>query len=116
MRQLGGSFGIALITTIIHLRQGYHRTILLEHINQYNPDFTNRFNSIYNTFIAKGYAVADATALAYKAVEGAVLKQTYLLSYLDGFYFVGIFFLFCIPLLYLQPFKKSGAANAAGAH
>jgi len=39
MRQLGGSFGIALITTLIHLRQGYHRSILLENVNQYNPDF-----------------------------------------------------------------------------
>ncbi|MEO5674402.1 MAG: DHA2 family efflux MFS transporter permease subunit, partial [Chitinophagales bacterium] len=28
MRQLGGSFGIAMITTILHLRQGYHRNIL----------------------------------------------------------------------------------------
>jgi len=25
MRQLGGSFGIAIITTMLHLRQGYHR-------------------------------------------------------------------------------------------
>src|SRR6185436_7887869 len=39
MRQLGGSFGIALITTIIHLRQGFHRSVLLEHVNQYNPGF-----------------------------------------------------------------------------
>src|SRR6185295_17828846 len=85
MRQLGGSFGIALITTLIHLRQGYHRTMLIENINQYNPQFTERFNNMYNGFIAKGFAVADATALAYKAIEGAVLKQTFLLSYMDGF-------------------------------
>src|ERR1044071_5063886 len=39
MRQLGGSFGIALITTMIHLRQGYHRSILLDKVNEFNPDF-----------------------------------------------------------------------------
>ena len=27
MRQLGGSFGIAALTTIIHVREGLHRTV-----------------------------------------------------------------------------------------
>ena len=115
MRQLGGSFGIALITTVIHLRQGYHRSILLENMNQYNPDFITRFNGLYNTFVAKGYVAIDATALAYKAIEGAVLKQTFLLSYMDGFWITGMFFILCIPLLYLQKFKK-GSAVPADAH
>jgi DHA2 family multidrug resistance protein len=115
MRQLGGSFGIALITTIIHLRQGFHRTILLEHIHSYNPDFVTRFNGLYNAFLAKGYAVAEAISLAYKATEGAVLKQTFLLSYMDGFWFTGMFFVLCIPMLYLQKFKR-GAVVPTDAH
>lgn len=116
MRQLGGSFGIAIITTLLHLRQGYHRNLLIGDINQYNPAFTDRYNSYVNAFLAKGFALQEAQQAAYRAIEGAVTKQTYLLSYLDGFYFVGIFFLFCIPLLYIQPFKKGNAAAAAGAH
>ena len=116
MRQLGGSFGIAIITTMLHLRQGYHRNILLENINQYNPAFTERFNAYVNGFVAKGFSMADAQQAAYKAIEGAVVRQTYLLSYLDGFYFVGVFFLFCIPLLFLQPISKSGNAPPADAH
>lgn len=107
MRQLGGSFGVALMTTVVHVRNGYHRSILLENINQYDPDFQARFNGIYNTFVAKGYAVADATAMAYKAIEGAVIKQTYLLSYMDGFWLTGMFFIVCIPLLYLQKIKRN---------
>src|SRR4051812_11419153 len=30
MRQLGGSFGIAVLTTIIHIRSGFHRSVLIE--------------------------------------------------------------------------------------
>lgn len=115
MRQLGGSFGIAIITTLIHDRQGLHRVNLLAHINQYNPAFSERWNFLYNGFISKGYAVADATRLSYKAIEGMVVRQTYLLSYMDAFWFVGIFFIFCIPLLYLQKFKR-GTKVAADAH
>jgi DHA2 family multidrug resistance protein len=116
MRQLGGSFGIAIITTLLHLRQGYHRNQLLEHVNIYDPALNERVNMLTQSFVAKGFSLLDAQQAAYKAIEGAVLKQTYLLSYLDGFYFVGIFFLFCIPLLFLQPFKKANPAAAAGAH
>ena len=115
MRQLGGSFGVAIMTTMIHLRSGYHRSILLEHVNQYDPAFQTRFNNLYNSFVAKGFAVVDATAMAYKAIEGAVLKQTFLLSYIDGFKLTGLFFVVCIPLLYLQKIKR-GAPVGGGGH
>jgi len=115
MRQLGGSFGIALITTLIHLRSGFHRTNLLDHVNQYDPAFTARFQAMYQSFISKGYAVADATSAALKAIDVAVIKQTFLLSYMDGFWFTGIFFVFSIPLLYLQKIKR-GSAIPTGGH
>ncbi|MBK9733253.1 MAG: DHA2 family efflux MFS transporter permease subunit [Chitinophagaceae bacterium] len=116
MRQLGGSFGIAIITTMLHLRQGYHRNILLENVNAYDPAFTERFNNLVHSFTVRGFSMIDAQQAAYKAIEGAVVKQTYLLSYLDGFYFVGIFFLFCIPLLFLQPLRPKGGSIVVDAH
>lgn len=112
MRQLGGSFGIAILTTMLHVRIGYHRNELLQNVNQYNPAFTERMAALTNNFIAKGYAAIDAQTLAYKAMEGSVTKQTYLLSYVDGFWFVGVFFLFCIPLLYLQKFNRTAKISA----
>lgn len=116
MRQLGGSFGIAIITTLLHLRQGYHRNILLEHVNVYDSAFTDRYNQLNSGFLAKGFSMMDAQQAAYKVIELAVVKQTYLLSYLDGFYFVGIFFLFCIPLLFLQPLRVKSSSMAVDAH
>lgn len=108
-RQLGGSFGIAALTTIIHLRQGMHRNNLLTNINEYNTAFTERFQMITRSFIAKGYGVLDAQHAAMKAIDGAVLKQTFLMTYLDAYWLVGIIMVSCIPLLYLQKFKKNAA-------
>src|ERR1700712_1179147 len=65
MRKLGGSFGIATLTTIIHIRQGVHRNNLLVNINIYNPAFTTRFNILLQGFEAKGKSVLDATHMAY---------------------------------------------------
>jgi DHA2 family multidrug resistance protein len=45
------------------------------------------------------------------AIEGAVLRQTLVLTYMDAFRLVGLFFLGCIPLLLLFR-RKAGAAPA----
>src|SRR5580704_10048606 len=39
MRQLGGSFGIAILTTLIHIRSGVVRNDLIQNINPYNPAY-----------------------------------------------------------------------------
>lgn len=114
MRQLGGSFGIAIITTMLHVRQGFHRNNLVEHINNYSSAFNERFNMLTNNFISNGYSIDQAHSLSYKAIEGAVVKQTYLLSYMDGFWFTGVFFIFCVPLLYLQKFNRTAKVDAGG--
>jgi DHA2 family multidrug resistance protein len=112
-RQLGGAFGIATLTTIIHVRQSVHRNNLLTNINPYNNAFTERFNGLVQHFMGEGKSLLDATHMAYSAIEGAVIKQTLLLTYADAYWISGLVMLFSIPLLYLQPFKKLKAATDA---
>ncbi|HMI04929.1 MAG TPA: DHA2 family efflux MFS transporter permease subunit [Pedobacter sp.] len=112
MRQLGGSFGIAALTTLIHVRQGFHRSNLLVNINEYNPAFTDRFNGFIKNFMGKGYSYLDAKALAAKAIEGTLTKQSLLLTYSDAYWVAGLILLCSIPLLYLQKFKKNVAVPA----
>lgn len=107
MRQLGGSFGIAALTTLIHIRQGFHRNNLLTNVNEYNPAFTERFDAFIRNFMGKGYSYLDAKIMAIKAIEGTVMKQTMLLTYSDAYWAAGLVMLLSIPLLYLQKFKKN---------
>jgi DHA2 family multidrug resistance protein len=106
-RQLGGSFGIAALTTMIHIRNGVHRSNLLSNINQYNTAFTQKMEMITRSFMAKGYTYLDAQHAAAKAIEGMVTRQTFLLTYTDAYWVVGFVMLFSIPLLVLQKFKKN---------
>src|SRR5471030_2848281 len=112
MRQLGGSFGIAVLTTIIHIRTAVHRDNLLSNINPYNNAFTQRLDLLQQSFIAKGKSVSDALHMAYAAIEGTVTRQSLLLTYDDAYYISGLVMLFSIPLLYLHPFKKNVKAPA----
>jgi DHA2 family multidrug resistance protein len=116
MRQLGGSFGIATLTTIIHVRQGVHRNNLLTNITATNPALVDRLNNTMHGFMAKGHSIIDATRMAYGAIEGAVTKQVLLLTYDDAYWISGLVMLFSIPLLYLQPFKKTNAKMPVDAH
>jgi DHA2 family multidrug resistance protein len=109
MRQLGGSFGIAALTTLIHVRQGFHRSVLLENVNSYNPAYVEKINMMIRGFISKGYSLLDAQHLALKAMEGTVIRQTLLLTFTDAYWIAGVIMLCCIPLLYLQKFKRNMA-------
>lgn len=99
MRQLGGSFGIALMTTFIQQRTALHRVNLLSYMNPFNTAFTDRIAMYTKAFIAKGYSLFQAEQMANKAADGAVIKQSMLMAYMDAFMVVGFFFIICIPIV-----------------
>lgn len=107
MRQLGGSFGIAALTTLIHVRQGLHRNNLLTNVNEYNPALTTKLEALVQNFVSKGYSYLDAKLLSFKALEGILTKQVLLLTYNDAYWVAGLIMLCSIPLVFLQKFKKN---------
>jgi DHA2 family multidrug resistance protein len=109
MRQLGGSFGIAILTTLIHVKSGVVRTALLEKINPYNPAFLQRQQALTQGFMSKGHSASDAAQMANHAFEGTIVKQTLLVTYDSLYLTIGLFVLFCIPIVYLQKFKRNVA-------
>lgn len=105
MRQLGGSIGIALITTFVDRRYMFHQTVLTANLNNYNNSFLQRFNGMVHQFIERGFDAGKAQQMAYKALEGTMQRQSMLMSYTDVFWVVGIFFLCIIPLIAFQKMK-----------
>ena len=115
MRQLGGSFGVAILTTLIHLKSGEIRNLLLGNINPYNPAYTQRLDGLIRKFMEKGFSMEQARQMAIKAIETTVVKQTMLVTYDSMFMLIGVFVLASIPVIYLQRFKKKPAI-AVDAH
>jgi DHA2 family multidrug resistance protein len=111
MRQLGGSFGVALITTYVTKRSWAHRQDLLRYVSEYDPAVRERLAATVHGLMARGSTFAQAQQQAYGALEGTVVRQTFLLTYMDAFRIVGVFFLLCIPLLLL--FKKGRGGPVA---
>ena len=103
MRQLGGSVGIALMTTFIASRVAFHRSTLLPYLSNLNANAVSFINGMLVRFGGSN----NAEGMAYKALEGKLSQQVYLLAYMDAFFVVGLFFLACIPLLFFQRISKN---------
>jgi DHA2 family multidrug resistance protein len=106
MRQLGGSFGIALITTFVSRRNALHRTDLVSNLDVNNPEVMNRVHSMQASFAAKGMDAETALRSGYRSLEYTIAKQQTVLSYMDVFLYLGVLFLVCVPLVLLVRTKK----------
>ncbi|MBL7719017.1 MAG: DHA2 family efflux MFS transporter permease subunit [Flavipsychrobacter sp.] len=108
MRQLGGSFGVALITTFLAHQTTVHKTNLAAKIDMHSPMAQQRINGMAANFMAHGKTPEQAVATAYKALDGVTYKQAAVLSYMDAFLYLGLIFLVCVPfILLIKTNKKS---------
>ncbi|MBC6991538.1 MULTISPECIES: DHA2 family efflux MFS transporter permease subunit [Hymenobacter] len=107
IRQLGGSFGVAIVGTYLERSTAYNRVAQLPNISLYNTETTQRLQAFTQGFLAKGYALSQAQQQAYAALEGTLMKQVALITYSQTFTMLGIFFLICIPLVFFMKIKKN---------
>lgn len=114
MRQLGGSFGIAIITTFITRFSQEHRVNLVSHLDVNRPEVQNRVKMLQQGFMSKGFSVNESLAKAHQVLDFTVTKQATVMSYMDIFLYLGIMFLCCIPIiLFIRRGKnKVNAADA----
>lgn len=108
MRQLGGSFGVAAITTFIANQNMFYRSDLVSKLDVNSLQVQQRIAALKANFIAKGMTPDQALASAYKILDFSVMKQATVLSYMDVFLYLGIMFLICIPFILFIKERKGG--------
>ncbi|MCB0697831.1 MAG: DHA2 family efflux MFS transporter permease subunit, partial [Chitinophagaceae bacterium] len=106
MRQLGGSFGIAIITTYITRRNVQHKSDIASHLSISDPSVQQRLDGMQHSFMAKGMSADAALSNSYRMLDFSVAKQAVVLSYMDVFLMIGAMFLVCIPFVLLVKQKK----------
>lgn len=115
MRQLGGSFGIALITTFMATQNIVHRSALVTHMAVDNPLTQQRQTGLEHNYIVHGAAPDAALATANKTLDYMVDKQAAVLSYMDVFLYLSILFLIFIPFVLMVKEKKHKKVDLAEA-
>ncbi len=112
VRQLGGSIGIALITTFITRQTYMHYSYLTENLTLGDPLTQQRLSLLTNGMMSKGLDQASAAKAAQGILSRQVSGQASFLTYKDMFIYLGFFFLLLVPALVLFRSKK----KAAGQH
>ena len=109
MRQLGGSFGVALIATYIQKRSWAHRQNLLRTSRSTTPPLRERLAAITRGTRGRGLAARRGPAPGDRAPSrGRSCEQTFLLTYMDAFRSSASSSSLCIPLLLLFKRRRGG--------
>jgi DHA2 family multidrug resistance protein len=116
IRQLGGSFGVAIVGTYLERSMMQNRVALLPKISLYNPETAQRIQAFTQNFLQKGFPLDQAQKQAYMALEGILMKQTSLITYSQVFTALGFFFIACLPLILLVKRVKVTGKVSMDAH
>lgn len=99
-RQLGGSIGVAMITTMVSQRMVVHRSELVGNVSDASPAYVERFNAAVASLSAAGGDPVLVQNQALSLIDRAVNGQAAILSYIDVFWVVGAFFVGSLGLLF----------------
>jgi DHA2 family multidrug resistance protein len=113
-RNVGGSIGIALVTTIIARHAQSHQADLAAHTNGYNPAFRGLVSGIQRAMERAGASSLDATHRALAVVYRQLQLQATELAYLDAFRALAVAAICMVPLLALAKYARSASAPPAG--
>ena len=100
-RQLGGSFGIALLATFVQQHIQFHRVGLLGNYALSNGLFTQRLQGLTGALMTHGMSRADAAPAALRLLESGLMRQAMTMSYNDAFLVMLIVNLITLPAVLL---------------
>jgi DHA2 family multidrug resistance protein len=113
MRNMGGSFGIALLSTLITNREHLHSERIGSTVTAESPMVHQRLEAVTSILLAKGLDPVTAAKTALKILNESVQEQSYLLAFSDAFYVIGAILGASILLLFFIP--KPNAVKRAEA-
>jgi DHA2 family multidrug resistance protein len=102
LRNLGGSFGVAFITTILARRAQFHQARLIEHLTPFDRNMQVVVPQISEFLRQKGVPPPFLDQGSLGVIQGELLRQAAMLSFNDAFYLLSIMMavvLFFVPLM-----------------
>jgi len=115
MRNLGGSIGIAFVTTMLARGAQAHQALMVGHLTPTNPAFVQQLAAAKHQ-LAQHTDPATATHQAYAAVYAVLDQQAHLWAYVDNFFMFGVLAVITLPLIFLFKRVTQPAKLPTGTH
>ena len=99
-RNIGGSSGIAIVSTMLARRTQFHQARLVAHMTPFDQNYARALAGTVHTLVGQGSSAAQAVAQAQGLLYGLVQRQSAMLAFVDSFWVLGVIFLAVIPLMF----------------
>ena len=102
MRNIGGSFGVALMTTFVARRSQFHQVRLAEHVSAYDLKTQQMLQQMKAWFMSRGSDATTATKQSLAGLYGLVQRHAAMMSFVEAFWIMCLIFLCVVPLVALM--------------
>jgi DHA2 family multidrug resistance protein len=115
LRNLGGSFGVAFITTILARRAQFHQARLVDHLSLIDRNVQLAVPQISELLRQRGFPSPLLAKGSLGVIQGELLRQASMLSFNDAFYLLSI--MMAVVLLFVPLMRKGQEdVSASGMH
>jgi DHA2 family multidrug resistance protein len=114
LRNLGGSFGVAFVTTMIARREQFHQARLVSNFAPTDRGFQMAAHQVSQALQLRGVPPALASQAGNATIYGRLLREASMLSFNDAFYLLSVCMALVVPLVFLM--RKGGSEAPAGMH
>jgi MFS transporter, DHA2 family, multidrug resistance protein len=114
MRNLGGSVGTALLSTMITQREQFHDFRIGERVTPYNPYVQQYLSNQSAQNLAHSGDPAGALQQAYRMLQSSIQLNSFVMAYSECFLVLGIILLVGSAAIWFC--KKTRATGGAAAH
>jgi DHA2 family multidrug resistance protein len=112
LKNLGGSFGVAIVTTVLARRAQFHQVHLVEHLNPFDRNFQLAVPQISQILQDKGFISSPPDQGSLSMIYSQLIKQATMMSFNDAFYLLSVMMMLILPLILLM---KKGKEDVSGA-
>ncbi len=102
VRNIGGSIGVALATTLLVRRSQAHQTTLVSHLNIWDADTTLKLKQWTDHFVSQGTDTYTANRRALVMLYRGAIEQAHIMAYADDFWLISVLFVVIVPLVPLM--------------
>ena len=111
LRNLGGSFGVAFITTMIARRAQFHQVRIVEHLTPFDTAYQMASSKAAQLLQYKGIPASESADAGLSAIYHQLLRQASMLSFNDAFYLLGVLLVCTLPLVLFMKTAKGGLVH-----
>jgi len=116
MRNIGGSLGIAMMTTLLARRQQFHQGRLVENLSSYSIRFQQMTKQVVARLTTSGHPPLIAQKQATALVYSSVLREASAMSFIDCFWLLGVGMIAIMPMILMMRKPPRQVGPPSGAH